>query len=80
MRKTKSEYEWAKNKYRIFNARIDKVEYAKEIAVIEEMGIANFLKKSIEIYRLDPELFILIEKKDLEEKLQNLKKKLKGDY
>jgi hypothetical protein len=42
LRKTKSEYEWAKINIEYSMQELIKWNMQKEIAVIEEMGIANF--------------------------------------
>jgi hypothetical protein len=57
-RNYEQEKEWAKEKYLRFDVKLDREVFGETIASIkEELGTATFLKKALELYKTNPELF-----------------------
>lgn len=57
-RNYEQEKKWAKEKYLRFDVKLDREVFGETIASIkEELGTAAFLKKALELYKTNPELF-----------------------
>ena len=58
-RNYEAEKQWAKDKYMRFDVKLDKEQYEKTIASIkaEIGGNAEFLKRALNLYQKNPELF-----------------------
>lgn len=53
-----NEKQWLKNKYVRFDCRLDSNEYGKVIGEVKEkIGTNEFLRRSLELYKKNPNLF-----------------------
>lgn len=57
-RNYEQEKAWAKEKYLRFDVKLDREQFGEIIAKIKnDMGTASFLKKALELYENNPDLF-----------------------